>query len=182
MRMKMTCCKLSWVVLLLFFVACSTSDESEPAEETPITESEAPTDAEDDLYGETIYVPIYSSIFYHTAKRTLELAATLSVHNTDLSRSIRLTRVDYYNLKGERIREYLKQPVVLRPLQTINYVIEERDKTGGTGANFIVEWRAATDVSSPIVEAIMIGAGSGQGISFTSTGKVTQRYGGSQHE
>lgn len=180
--MKMTWLKFSCAVLLFLFLGCSTSDEPETIEETPSTESETASDDEDALYGETIYVPIYSSIFYHTAKRTLELAATLSVHNTDLSRSIRLIKVDYYNLKGERIRKYLKQPVVLRPLQTINYVIEERDKSGGTGANFVVEWRGAHDVNSPIVEAIMIGAGSGQGISFTSTGKVIERHGDSHHE
>lgn len=33
--------------------------------------------------GEVIYVPIYSSIFYPGPKRTMDLAATLSIHNTD---------------------------------------------------------------------------------------------------
>lgn len=167
----------SGAALLLLFLGCNTTNEQEVVEEMPITDSEETQEDNGALYGETIYVPIYSSIFYHTAKRTLELAATLSVHNTDLDDPIRLTKVDYYNLKGERIRKYLKQPVVLRPLQTINYVIEERDKSGGTGANFIVEWRGAHGVNSPIVEAIMIGAGSGQGISFTSIGKVIERHG-----
>jgi hypothetical protein len=40
------------------------------------------------------------------------------------------------------------------------------------GANFIVEWVASTEVSEPIVEAIMIGTDFQQGISFTSPGKV----------
>jgi hypothetical protein len=41
-----------------------------------------------------------------------------------------------------------------------------------TGANFIVKWKSATEVNPPIIESIMIGAQSSQGISFTSRGRA----------
>lgn len=122
-------------------------------------------------------MPIYSSVFYQDGKRTLELAAMLSVHNVDLENSITLTKVDYYNTKGELVRKQLDAPLVLKPLQTKNFVIEKDDSSGGTGANFLVEWRSSEKTgNSPIVEALMISAGSGQGISFTSNGRVIKSY------
>ncbi|CAN5327990.1 DUF3124 domain-containing protein [soil metagenome] len=132
--------------------------------------------AEEGSRGEIIYVPIYSSVFYQDGKRTLELAATLSIHNVDLQNSITVEKVDYYNTKGELIRKHLDKPVVLKPLETKNFVIAKEDTTGGTGANFLVEWQSPDQpVNSPIVEALMISAGSGQGISFTTAGRVIKK-------
>jgi hypothetical protein len=68
--------------------------------------------------GELIYVPIYSSIYYEDGKRTLELAATLSIHNVNPDRSITVTRADYYNSDGKLIKKYVDKPTVLTPLQT----------------------------------------------------------------
>ena len=51
-------------------------------------------------------------------------------------------------------------------------MIAERDKAGGSGANFIVEWTATQPVTVPIIEAVMIGTQTQQGISFTSRGQV----------
>jgi hypothetical protein len=56
-------------------------------------------------------------------------------------------------------------------------MIGEKDRTGGTGANFIVEWNTDEVVSSPIIEAIMITTQMNQGISFTTTGKITKKFG-----
>ena len=63
----------------------------------------------DPVTGEAIYVPIYSSIFYHDASRTIELAATLSVHNTDMAEAITLRSVRYYDLKGRLIKQILER-------------------------------------------------------------------------
>jgi len=54
----------------------------------------------------------------------------------------------------------------------LRYIIPERDKSGGSGANFIVAWKSKTPVNPPIIESIMIGTQSQQGISFTSRGRV----------
>ncbi len=57
-----------------------------------------------------------------------------------------------------------------------------RDRRGGSGAKFIVEWVAQTSVSEPIVEAIMISTAFQQGISFVSPGKVIKSQNNSQPE
>jgi hypothetical protein len=129
------------------------------------------------LTGEVVYVPVYSRITYTDANRSINLAVTLSVHNTDLAHAITLTRVDYFTMKGRRVREYAKSPITLRPLETANLVVEERDRTEGVGANFIVVWTADAHVSSPIAEAIMVSTVSAQGVSFTSEGRVVARLG-----
>ena len=43
---------------------------------------------------------------------------------------------------------------------------------GGNGANFMVEWKSDKFVNPPVVESIMIGTKSTQGVSFTSRGRV----------
>jgi hypothetical protein len=127
--------------------------------------------------GETIYVPIYSSIFFHDSKRTIDLAATLSIHNVDPAHPLTITKVDYYDTQGKMIRGYLEKPAVLAPFETRNFVIEKSDTTGGTGANFIVEWRTEQPVITPLVEALMVSLSSNQSISFTSQAKVIKRLG-----
>ncbi|MBN2173855.1 MAG: DUF3124 domain-containing protein [Bacteroidales bacterium] len=129
------------------------------------------------FYGELIYVPIYSEIFYGDAGKTIELAATLSIHNTDLENLIVIKNINYHDTKGNLIKKFLRQPISLSPLETNNITIDEQDKTGGIGANFIVEWYCQYHVSSPIIEAIMITTQMNQGISFTTTGKIIKKFG-----
>jgi predicted oxidoreductase len=62
--------------------------------------------------------------------------------------------------------------VTLAPLASVRYVIGEGDKAGGFGANFIVTWSAGEPVVEPVVESVMIGAYTRQGISFTSRARV----------
>lgn len=125
--------------------------------------------------GELVFVPIYSSIFYENHKQTLELAATLSVHNVNPDGTITLTRADYYDTEGRLLKKYLQKPIVLNPLQTKNFIVERSDTKGGTGANFLVEWQSTQDVASPIMEAVMINASSNLGIAFTTNGKVVRQ-------
>jgi hypothetical protein len=127
--------------------------------------------------GELVYVPIYSSIFRHPGAKTHGLTATLSIHNIDLTNSIKITKVDYYNTDGEPIKSYVKDRLVLKPLQTVQFVIWGKDISGGTGANFIVEWVSESDVSSPIIEAVTISTSGLQGVSFVTSGKIIKKLG-----
>ncbi len=122
--------------------------------------------------GQVIYVPIYSEIYSFDQKKVSQLAATLSIRNTDLTHSIIIETVDYYNSGGQKVKVYLDQPLKLAPLASTAVVVPRDDETGGNGANFIVEWRADQKVSKPIVEAIMINTFSQQGMSFISSGRV----------
>jgi len=122
--------------------------------------------------GQALYVPAYSHIYSGNRERPFLLAVTLSIRNIDASHSIKITRVDYYETQGKLLKKYLDKPVVLNPLESIRYVIPEKGKSGGSGANFIVEWKSDNFVNPPLVESIMIGTQSQQGVSFTSRGRV----------
>jgi len=125
--------------------------------------------------GETIYVPVYSHIYSGDREHPFYLTATLSVRNTDPKHAITILSVDYYDSKGKLLKPYIENPVILKPLATNRYIIKESDKSGGSGANFIVKWKSDVKVNAPIVESIMIGTKTQQGISFISRGRVIQQ-------
>lgn len=122
--------------------------------------------------GQTVYVPIYSHIYSGVKGRPFDLAATLSIRNTNLKNPITLVSVKYYDSDGKLVEDYLKNPQQLDALVSTRYIITEADKAGGSGANFMLVWKSDQKVNPPIIEAVMIGTHSGQGISFVSRGQV----------
>ena len=122
--------------------------------------------------GQTVYVSIYSHIYSGLKARPFDLAAILSIRNTNPNNSITLRSVKYYDSDGKLLKEYLSIPLQLNALVSTRYIITEGDKAGGSGANFIVVWKSDQKVNPPIIEAVMIGTHSGQGISFVSRGQV----------
>jgi hypothetical protein len=121
--------------------------------------------------GQTLYVSVYSNIFSAPKKNPYHLATILSIRNTDMANAITVTTADYYDTKGALLKKYYSRPVTLAPLESAHIYIPEEDRAGGTGANFIVKWHAAREVNAPLVESVMFGMRSGQGISFTSTAR-----------
>ena len=121
--------------------------------------------------GQTIYVPAYSHIYMGSREREILLAVTLSLRNTDAKHAITLTSVDYFGTKGERIKKYLERPVVLKPFESTRYIVPQKDKSGGSGANFIVAWDSKLAVNPPLFESVMIGVDGPQSVSFTSRGQ-----------
>lgn len=121
--------------------------------------------------GQTVYVPVYSNVFSGPRSRPLQLAATLSIRNTDPSAPFTITSIEYYDTGGRLIRRYLERAFALAPLGTHYVHIKEKDVAGGFGANFIVKWQSDREINAPIIECVMIGATSGQGISFVSPGQ-----------
>jgi hypothetical protein len=96
------------------------------------------------------------------------LAATLSLRNTSLTDSLFIEVIDYYDTSGELVRHYIESPIALRPMDSIDYVIEREDKTGGSGANFIVIIGSDRQLSTPVIQAIMLGSKGSHGFAFTS--------------
>lgn len=121
--------------------------------------------------GQLVYVPAYSHIYSGDKEKPFLLTVTLSIRNIDPKRQIQITLVDYYETEGNLIKKYVDDPIILQPLGSLRYVIPETDKSGGSGANFIVEWKSDKLVNRPIIESIMIGTQTQQGISFTSRGQ-----------
>ena len=62
------------------------------------------------------------------------------------------------------------QIIELGPLETIEFLVERRDSSGGSGANFLVQWTAETEVDRPLIEAVMVGTAGTLGISFREAG------------
>jgi len=122
--------------------------------------------------GQMLYVPVYSHIYAGNRELPLLLTVTLSVRNVDTKYPITLTLVDYYGTKGEILKKYLDRDVILGPLESTRYIIPQKESEGGSGANFLVAWKADKSVNPPLVESVMIGAGGQHGISFTSRGQI----------
>ena len=122
--------------------------------------------------GQTVYVSVYSNIFWGPNDNTFNLASWLSIRNTDLHNQLTILSVKYFDNNGKILREFAKKPIILAPLASHHFSIKESDESGGFGANFIVRWKSTKEVNPPIIESVMIGTKAGQGISFVSQGKV----------
>jgi hypothetical protein len=121
--------------------------------------------------GQYIYVPAYSHIYSGDKERPFLLTVTLSIRNINPKHQIKIILVDYYETQGKLLKKYIDKPITLKPLESLRYIIPEKNKSGGSGANFIVEWQSDKFVNPPIIESIMIGTQTQQGISFTSRGR-----------
>lgn len=121
--------------------------------------------------GQILYVPVYSHVYTGDRALPFNLAATMGIRNIDLTNSITVTRVTYHDSKGRLVKRFLSGPLTLPPQGSTSFYLKERDTSGGFGAHFIVEWEAPREINEPIVESVMIGARSGQGISFVSPGR-----------
>ncbi|MFZ5451227.1 MAG: DUF3124 domain-containing protein [Thermodesulfobacteriota bacterium] len=120
--------------------------------------------------GQLIYVPVYSHVYYGDREKQILLTAILSIRNTDMAHAVTITKVDYYDSEGKLVKSYLTKPITLKPMASTRFIVSESDRRGGSGANFIVQWQAETQVNPPLLEGVMIGTGGQQGISFTSRG------------
>ncbi len=137
--------------------------------------SQEPSDIASARYqAETIYIPAYSHILTQENEKH-PLASTLVVHNVDPDQAITLTGVRYYDHTGKVIKDYETGKLTLTPFASANFTTFKRDDEGGVGANFIVEWEAASPALSPIAEAVIVGGGGTLGISFTTRGRVIAR-------
>jgi hypothetical protein len=120
--------------------------------------------------GQTVYVPIYSHIYQGPKGKPYNLSALLSIRNVDQNHPITVTSVKYYDDNGVLVKEHFEKPVAIPPLGTREVYVSERDLSGGSGANFTVRWKAENDTAVPVIQAVMIGTASGQGISFVCEG------------
>lgn len=138
----------------------------------PIVELEASTkvDRSKFRYKETFYVPIYSDIYTDKDNRKVLLSATLSVRNTTLKKSLYINKIDYYSTNGTFLKSYVKHPVELPAMGTLNYIVEKEEDKGGSGANFIIEVEGIDDTVRPVVEAVMIANYSNKAFAFITEG------------
>lgn len=122
--------------------------------------------------GQSVYVPVYSHILFGDRAARFDLAATLIIRNTDPLQSITAKAADYYDSGGRLLKKHLERPMLIKPLASTEVFVPESDTSGGLGASFIVQWTSEKAATPPVIECIMIGTRSGQGISIVSQGRV----------
>lgn len=120
-------------------------------------------------YGKS-YLSIYSQIYSISEHRTHGLTAMVSMRNTSDKDTIYLLRAEYYDTHGNSIRNYFEDPIFLAPMETTEIIIDEIDVTGGTGSNFLFEWKIPYNSPEPLFEGIMNSTMGQQGLSFTTQG------------
>lgn len=161
----------SIIVLLLFFISC---DEQPKTYAPPINNWKNKTvskDFTDSLSTGTTYLSVYSHIYTVSQERITDLTATISMRNTSTTDTLYLLKAEYFDTNGKSVRNYITQPIFITPMETAEIVIEQKDNAGGSGANFIFDWKIKPGAPEPLFEAIMISTSGQQGLSFTTQGK-----------
>jgi hypothetical protein len=124
------------------------------------------------ITGQLLYLPVYSNIPYQIDTIKFDMSAFIAIHNTDLDRSIRLTKVLYFNQDGKLVKDYLKNDeIILAPLATRDFYVPYEDQSG-TGANFLIEWTSDTLVNEPLIESVTACLKPNNTVAVLSQGKV----------
>lgn len=109
--------------------------------------------------GQALYLPIYSHIWYGDVAadgKQLKalLSALVSIRNTSLKTPIKVTSARYYSTEGKLLKEFVSAPKMVAPMGTLELFVEKKESEGGSGANFVIKWEAATATNPPVVEAV----------------------------
>lgn len=126
-------------------------------------------------YKETDYVPVYSDIYHHDGTMRFQLTTTISVRNISLKDSAYVLNAVYNDSYGKLLRNFVARPILLKPLEAIEFVIEDKEDKGGAGACLILEWGGSRSANQLLVQSVMIGTAGQQGISFTLKAEVIGR-------
>ncbi|MGB1210762.1 MAG: DUF3124 domain-containing protein [Lacinutrix venerupis] len=159
---------LFFIVLLIF--NCNNDVTNEALPSNHLEKYKWNNKLEDSLVSGSTYLSVYSQIYSITEHKKLDLTATISIRNINKRDTVFIKSANYYDTKGDLIRTYLTTPIFVKPMQTIEIVIDEKDQTGGAGANFVFDWLAPEKVNSPYFEGVMITTYGQQGLSLTTQG------------
>lgn len=162
--------KWSFLFILVMIILSSCEEQKELSSINPENWSKRAIDisALDSLeYGKS-YLSVYSQIYNRTEHVKSNLTTTVSMRNKSETDTIYLLRAEYFDTEGTSLRNYFNQTIYLAPLETTEIIIEELDISGGTGSNFIIEWKTPPNCPEPLFEGIMTSTMGQQGISFTT--------------
>jgi hypothetical protein len=130
--------------------------------------------------GQHLYLPIYAFISHGDLDRSgnakqLPVSALVSIHNTDLDKPLRLLSARYYSTEGKFLRNFMSAPRILKPMETLEFMVERRDVVGGSGSNFVIQWDSEVPVSPPLVQALHAELQTNRAIVFTTDAVVIPR-------
>ncbi|KJD31378.1 hypothetical protein PK35_14805 [Tamlana nanhaiensis] len=158
-------------ILLILIFGCEEEKEVSSINPENWTKRYAKIKEADSLeYGKS-YLSIYAQIYSMSEHKTHNLTSMISLRNVSETDTIYVLRAEYFDTHGVSIRNYFKQPIFLAPLETAEIIIDEVDVSGGTGSNFIFEWKTAKNTPEPLFEAVMNSTMGQQGLSFTTQAK-----------
>ncbi|MBB3122729.1 putative lipoprotein NlpE involved in copper resistance [Mesoflavibacter sabulilitoris] len=160
-----------FLILLVFVVlGCNHKTENEALPSNNWQAMKWTESLSDSLVSGSTYLSVYSHIYSTTEHKTHDLTATVSIRNINKQDTIFVKNASYYDTKGNLIRTYFNSPIFVKPMQTIEIVIDEKDKSGGSGANFVFDWLVSKQSNKPYFEGVMITTYGQQGLSFTTRG------------
>ena len=164
--------KLFPFILFILILSCVEKQEQEVSSIDPVNWNNriVTISEQDSLLNGTSYLSVYSEIYSETEHRTHNLTSTISMRNTNLKDTIYINKAEYFDTKGTPIRTYFDKPIYIGPMETVEIVIDENDKAGGTGANFLFQWSIKPTSHEPYFESVMISTSGQQGLSFTTQG------------
>ncbi len=157
-------------ILLLLLLSCTKQTEKKDPLNNDWTERKFRLSTNSQLLEGETYLPVYSHIYNQEEDKIFNLTTTISIRNISTTDSLFINKANYYNTEGFKIRSYLNNTVFIKPLETVEIIISEKDKEGGSGANFIFNWFIPKNGNKPLFEAVMISTYGQQGISFISRG------------
>ena len=162
--------KRNLVLILIIVSLISCNEQKEISSTDPENWSKRMIDIsqKDSLEFGKSYLSIYSQIYSLTEHQTHSLTAMVSLRNISDLDTIYILKAEYYDTHGKSVRRYFDKPIFLAPMETIHIIIDEVDKTGGTGSNFLFEWKIPKNCPEPLFEGIMNSMMGQQGLSFTT--------------
>ena len=164
--------KLKYVIIVVWFItSCQSKVELSSVSPQNWSNRFINIDALDSLEYGMSYLSIYSQMYSMNEKTIHNLTAMVSLRNTSITDSIYITNADYYDSKGKLVRKYFDKTIYLAPLETTEIIIDEIDTSGGTGANFIFEWKTPSNCTEPIFEGVMNSTEWQLGFSFITQAK-----------
>ncbi|GGD45997.1 DUF3124 domain-containing protein [Muriicola marianensis] len=164
--------KYAVYIMLILLSLASCQEQKEYSSVDPVNWGKRTIELpKDSLVTGSTYLSVYSQIYSQTEHVTHDLTATVSMRNINRQDTVYLTNAEYFDTHGNLIRTYFKNVIYIAPMETIEIVIDENDREGGTGANFIFDWAIAPGVAEPHFEAVMISTSGQQGLSFATSGQ-----------
>lgn len=159
------------ILYCLFIVSCKTDKEIHLHFDDPDILLINSADMPDLEIHKDIYVPAYSNLYHETDEHKTYFTVILSLRNISFLDTVYFERIEYYDTEGKLLEEFIEEVLVLRPMESVEYIVEADDKKGGSGANFVVSYAVRSEVKNlPYIEAIMLGSVWNYGFSFSSPG------------
>ncbi|HEY1406453.1 MAG TPA: DUF3124 domain-containing protein, partial [Spirochaetota bacterium] len=164
------------IITLLFILSCGNGKKENAftAESVDFNPDSLVTMHHDakTVRGQLLYMPVYSNLPYNSEGTNFDMKAYVAIHNTDLKKSITITKVIYFNQKGKPVYDFMKtKKISLGPLATQDFHIPYEDKSG-IGANFLIEWVSGSPVSEPLAECVTVSLRPNHSLAITSRGVV----------